>query len=235
MGCSNLPVPSRPDRDCQRVWRFKMETSKLIKAMVADTVGRRIPLQRVWSLSALVAVSVAAVVFFVLLGVRADFDEALQSFRFLFKFLVTITLAASDFAVVRALSRPAKSLEGIAPWLLTAPVLLCAGILFELLAVPSAQWTSRLVGTNSMVCLTYIPVIGAVPLAIFLFTLSYGAPTRPGLSGVLAGVLAGGISATFYAAQCTDDSPLFVATWYTIAISALAIVGALVGTRMLRW
>jgi hypothetical protein len=68
-----------------------------------------------------------------------------------------------------------------------------------------------------------------------LLALRQGAPTRPGVAGAAAGLLAGGIAATFYAAHCTDDSPLFVATWYTLAIGALALLGAAVGQRFLRW
>jgi hypothetical protein len=38
-----------------------------------------------------------------------------------------------------------------------------------------------------------------------------------------------------YASHCTDDSPLFVATWYTIATALMATIGALVGSRVLRF
>ena len=38
-------------------------------------------------------------------------------------------------------------------------------------------------------------------------------------------------NATLYASHCTDDSPLFVATWYTIATALVAAVGALAGSR----
>ena len=81
------------------------------------------------------------------------------------------------------------------------------------------------VGKNGMLCLTVIPALGIVPLGLVLWALRQGAPTRPGLAGVFAGLLAGGIAATFYAANCTDDSPLFVALWYPLAIAMLAIVG----------
>ncbi|TIM19365.1 MAG: DUF1109 family protein, partial [Mesorhizobium sp.] len=40
---------------------------------------------------------------------------------------------------------------------------------------------------------------------------------------------------TFYAAHCFDDSPLFVATWYTAAIAGLALLGALGGRFFIRW
>ncbi|MFC6491272.1 NrsF family protein, partial [Nitratireductor sp. GCM10026969] len=57
----------------------------------------------------------------------------------------------------------------------------------------------------------------------------------PALAGAAAGLLAGGLAATFYAAHCTDDSPLFVAVWYTIAVAMLALVGAAIGSRLARW
>jgi len=65
--------------------------------------------------------------------------------------------------------------------------------------------------------------------------LRQGAPTRPGLAGAVAGLAASGIAATFYASNCTDDSPLFVATWYPIATAMVVVVGYLIGTRALRW
>ncbi|TIM18804.1 MAG: DUF1109 family protein, partial [Mesorhizobium sp.] len=37
------------------------------------------------------------------------------------------------------------------------------------------------------------------------------------------------------AAHCFDDSPLFVATWYTIAIAILAALGAFGGRLLVRW
>jgi hypothetical protein len=92
-----------------------------------------------------------------------------------------------------------------------------------------------LVGTNSVDCLTYIPLIGIGPLAIFLLALRHCAPTRPAFAGTVAGLAAGGIAATLYAAQCTDDSPLFVAAWYTIAIAGLALIGAATAERFVRW
>jgi hypothetical protein len=65
--------------------------------------------------------------------------------------------------------------------------------------------------------------------------LRHGAPSRPTLAGAVAGLAAGGLAATFYAAHCTDDSPLFVATWYTIAIAVLTLLGALGASRIARW
>jgi hypothetical protein len=41
--------------------------------------------------------------------------------------------------------------------------------------------------------------------------------------------------ATLYASHCTDDSPLFVAAWYTMATALVTAVGALAGAKLLRY
>jgi len=64
--------------------------------------------------------------------------------------------------------------------------------------------------------------------------LRQGAPSNPGWTGATAGLAASGIAATFYAANCNDDSPLFVATWYPIAILAVSAAGCLIARRALK-
>ncbi|MBN9271296.1 MAG: DUF1109 family protein, partial [Mesorhizobium sp.] len=138
-------------------------------------------------------------------------------------------------AVLYRLSMPGAPARRAAPLLLVAPLLMAAAVALEMAVVPAGDWTTRLVGHNMLVCLASIPIIGAGPLALFVAALRHGAPTRPGLAGAVAGLAAGGLAATFYAAHCTDDSPLFVATWYTLAIAALALAGAVVSRRLARW
>ena len=90
-------------------------------------------------------------------------------------------------------------------------------------------------GTNSLACLALVPLLSLVPLGAILMALRYGAPSDPRLAGAAAGLLAGGIGATFYATHCVDDSPLFVATWYGLSITVVAMVGAALGARILKW
>ena len=89
--------------------------------------------------------------------------------------------------------------------------------------------------SNSRICLTAIPLLSLPLLGAALYALRQGAPTRPGFSGAVAGLLAGGMAAAIYAVHCTDDSPLFVATWYGIAIAGVSALGAILGRRVLRW
>ena len=212
-----------------------MDTNELIRTLAADARRPATPLSTAWWAATGLAIALAAAAFFAMLGPRPDIATAAETYRFLFKFLVTITLAASAFSSARALSRPGENWRKAILYLAVAPALIAMAVIVELFTLPSDSWSATLIGTNSIACLTYIPLIGIGPLAIFLWTLHYGAPTRPALAGAVAGLLAGGIAATFYAAKCTDDSPLFIATWYTLAITALAILGAASANWFARW
>lgn len=212
-----------------------MDTQDLIRAMAADTGRRPLPLRTVWRVALVLAVVAAGVVFALALGPRPDAVAALETLRFLFKFVVTLALAGSAFLLLRRLVRPGAEAQAPLGWLLAGPALLLAGVGLELLAVPAADWWARLVGINARVCLTFIPLIGAAPLVVFLAVLRHGAPARPALAGAVAGLLAGGLAAAFYAAHCPDDSPLFVATWYSLAIAGLAVAGAVLAPRVARW
>jgi hypothetical protein len=212
-----------------------MDTNELIRAIAADAGRPAMPMGRAWQLAVLAAILLAASAFLVMLGPRHDLGEALGTIRFPFKFVVTVTLAASALVLLRSLSQPTATALDRPLLLLLAPALLALAIAVELLIVPPSQWMVRMIGTNSRFCLTFIPLIGIAPLAIFLATLRYGAPSRPAIAGAFAGLLAGAVSASFYALHCPDDSPLFLAVWYTAAIAILTALGALLAPRIAQW
>ena len=86
-----------------------MDTNELIKALAADTRPPAPSLSSVWWGAVGLGIGLAAAVFFALLGPRPDIAAAAETPRFLFKFVVTITLAVSAFGVARALSRPGEA------------------------------------------------------------------------------------------------------------------------------
>lgn len=210
-----------------------MKTDDLIKGLSTDASTQDMPMGRTWLLALAAAVVLAAGAFFMLLGPRADISSAMETWRFLFKFVVTLLLAVTAWFAARALATPGSGWRWL--WLLTAPALLFAAAMMEMMILPEGEAMPRMMGTNNMLCLLAIPAIGLPPLAVFLAAMRHGAPTRPALSGMAAGLLAGGIAATFYAMHCFDDSPLFVIVWYTLAVGVLAVVGAVAGSRVLRW
>ncbi len=212
-----------------------MDTERLIRTLAADGAEPAAPMGRVWFWAIVAAAAVAAIVFYAAIGPRPDIAAAAGTPRFLFKFVVTLALLATAFAALKALARPGAPVGSALGMLLVAPSLLLVAVGVEMMVVPADQMRDRWVGTNSLLCMTFIPLIGIGPLAALLFALKQGAPTQPSLAGAIAGLAAGGLAATFYAAHCTDDSPLFVATWYPLAIALLTIVGALAGRLFVRW
>ena len=210
-----------------------MDTKDLITALTADVRRPATQLAVAWWIAVGVASVLAATLVLGMLGPRPDI-AAFETPRVLFKFAFAIVLAVSAFGVVRTLSRPDGEWHNAAPFLVAAPVLLVVAVIAELLVMPPETWTIRMMGTTKFACVR-IMLIGLGPLAVFLAALQYGAPTRPAIAGAIAGLLAGGVTATFYAVYCTNDSPLFIAVWYTIAIAGLALIGAVGGHRVAQW
>jgi hypothetical protein len=212
-----------------------VETDQLIRTLAADNAHRARPVGFVLALALLAAAPVSVAMFFAGLGVRSDVMAAMHNPFFDLKFAVTLAMAISALAVALHLSRPEASLRGWA-WLLLAPAaLLAAGATGEMMLPQRTPMMTRLVGHNSKLCLVAIPLMSLPLLAAALLGLRHGAPTRPAIGGAIAGLASAGLAATLYAAHCTDDSPLFVATWYSFATAAVAAIGALAGSRVLRF
>jgi hypothetical protein len=214
---------------------MRVDTDQLIRTLAADNPHRARPVGFVLALALLCAAPVSVAMFFAGLGVRPDVITAMHNPFFDFKFVETLALASSAIAVSLHLSRPEASLHGWA-WLLLIPAgLLAIGIGSEMMMPQRLPVMTRLVGSNSKVCMTAIPLLSLPLLAAALIGLRHGAPTRPAIAGAIAGLLSAGLAATLYASHCTDDSPLFVATWYTIATALVTAIGALAGSRVLRF
>ena len=210
-----------------------MDTDQLIRTLAADNSHRARPVGVVLALALLAAAPVSFALFLAVLGVRPDVSTAMRNPFFDLKFVVTLALAISAIAVSLHLSRPEASLRGWSLLLLIPVGLLVAGIGSEMMLPQRLPMLTRLVGSNSRTCMSAIPLIALPLLAAALAGLRHGAPTRPAVAGAIAGLLSSGLAATLYAAHCTDDSPLFVATWYTFATALVTAVGALAGRKVL--
>ncbi|XSC47875.1 NrsF family protein [Bradyrhizobium sp. RDT10] len=212
-----------------------MDTDQLIRTLAADNAHRARPVGFALMLALLAAAPVSLLMFFTEFGVRPDIMVAMRNPFFDLKFAVTLALAIAAIAVSLHLSRPEASLRGFG-WLLLAPVgILAAGIGGEMMMPQRLPMMTRLIGKNSWVCLTVIPLLSLPILAGALIGLRHGATARPAVAGAVAGLLSAGLAATLYASHCTDDSPLFVAAWYTIATALVTAIGALAGAKLLRY
>jgi hypothetical protein len=212
-----------------------METDQLIRTLAADNPHRGRSVGFVLMLALLSAAPVSMAMFFAGLGLRPDVVRAMYNPFFDLKFVVTLALAISAIAIGLHLSRPQASLRGWA-WLLLIPAgLLVGGILVEMMLPQRLPMMTRMIGSNSRVCMIAIPLMSLPLLAAALIGLRHGAPTQPAVTGAMGGLLSAGLAGTLYGSHCTDDSPLFVATWYTIATAFVTALGALLGRRVLRF
>jgi hypothetical protein len=153
---------------------------------------------------------------------------------FIFKLALMVSLAGTSafFLVETARPVPARRRRR---FLLLAPLLLAGAVIIELATAPLDAWPRRLMGHNAAHCLTLIPLLSMLPLACLLNALRRGAPRNPVLAGATAGLAAGAVAALVYGLTCPDDSPLFILTWYSIAIAIVTVVSAYAGSRLLRW
>jgi hypothetical protein len=211
-----------------------MRTTDLIAALASDTTVQPPP-ERLLARGLMPGVLVAIVLFVIMARFRPDLVQAFGTLRFDVKLALNLLLLLAAGGLLLRCVRPgARNGPWVAAiWLV--PLLLAIAVLLELIALPRGQWARALIGHNSIWCLTMIPAMGAAPLALGLMALRNSAPTRPALAGALAGLLAAGIAGLLYATHCPDDSPLFVAVWYSIAAAILALAGAMLGKRLLSW
>ena len=212
-----------------------MNTSQLIEALAADAPAPPVSMGKRVLVALVLGGGVSLAIFLSMLGFRADIAHAMTTVRFQLKYVDAIALAIPAAVLCWRLARP-DARPGLLIAGLVAPLVLLAGaVAVELSVVPSDLWMARMIGSNMRHCLTAIPLLSIPPLAALIVALREGAPANPALSGALAGAASAGLSAMIYATNCTDDSPLFVASWYPIATLVVMGVGALAGRRWLSW
>jgi hypothetical protein len=212
-----------------------MKTDDLIGALVQDGATRRPSVGVRMTVALAMGGAIALALFALILGVRSDIGSAVQTSRFLLKLAVTGTALACALWACVQLARPDANQGKVLAVLAIAPALLAGAVAYELATIAPDQWPARAIGSNSRICLLAVPLLSIAPLIGLLAALRAGAPRSPLTAGAVAGLLAGALGATLYATHCIDDSPLFVALWYTPTIALMVILGAVAGRRMLRW
>jgi len=214
-----------------------MRTDDLINTLVADHTTQPRP-RRVGDVLGMAIVgglAISAALFSITLGPRPDILSAFSTWRFDMKWTENLVLVIAAAWVALRLSRPTTTPRSAMRALIVPAFLLLAAVIYELVTVPAAEWLSRAMGVNGVMCFASIVLLSVFPLTTTIYALRQGAPMSPALAGAAAGLLAGALGATVFAMHCTNDSPLFVAIWYALAIGLISMFGLLIGRRALRW
>lgn len=211
-----------------------MKTDDLIDLLAKDAPVRQ-NLSQAVAVALAIGVPLSAAILVATLGIRPDLGDALQTARVLFKIALTLSLAMTASSLVFNVGKPGVVLRPYLTALLVPLTLLAVGIASELFVLPSSLWGENIAGQYANYCLVFIPLLSAAPFLLLFLALKGGAPENPGFAGAAAGLAAGGLGAAIYAWHCPDDSPLFVACWYVVAITFVTTCGYLAGRRWLTW
>lgn len=144
-------------------------------------------------------------------------------------------LALSSGWLAARLSRPAAPVAGPRRATLGVVVAMAALGAASLAAAPDGARWPALLGQSWVLCPWIVLLLSLPGLAAALWAVRGLAPTRPRAAGFAAGLLAGSLGALGYALHCPEDSPAFVALWYTLGIALTGAAGAALGPRVLRW
>jgi hypothetical protein len=214
-----------------------MKTSDLIAALaIADpTPVRRTPPSSLVTPAAGIGLTIAFVVLASWLGFQ-PMAPAMAASWFWMKAGYSLALASAGFLLLVRVARPGARLG----WTWVVVGALAIGAVWMMAARTSmhapAETAPRLwLGSTWRVCpWRILALAGPIFLAIVL-GLRRLAPTRLALTGGAAGLLAGGLAAAVYGFYCQENTAPFVAVWYSAGIVGCALVGALLGPRILRW
>ncbi len=213
-----------------------MNAKRTTDDMIRDLSARPVPAG--WSPATalggmIAAAAVTLALFWVIFGLRADLAEAVRRVPVQAKTILPVALAVLAVGLALSSARPGRR---VMLWPLLMPLGLGAILVgIRILTGSAAPLLPELVGDTAAACIASITLMGMLPLGVGLLLLRRAAPTRPELTGALIGLAAGAGIAAGYALHCTEDSPLFVVTWYGLAISTVTIVGAVLGRQLLRW
>lgn len=213
-----------------------MKTDDLINALSRGVEPAEKPRWRMnLAITLIVGLIVAAALVAIGLGVRPDIGTARMPV--MMKAMFSALAAAVILPVAVQLMKPGRPLGwrlfAIALFVGVCAIATATALMGEM---PEQRWQAWMGGEGRAPwCVVLIPILAVPTAALLTWFMRAFAPTRITLTGAAIGALSGGVSAMAYAMYCPTDSVAFVTTWYTLAIAVCAALGALVGSRFLRW
>jgi hypothetical protein len=153
----------------------------------------------------------------------------------LLKLLFMLILIGAGAALLAKLVSPGQDVRKPYTIILLAFLAIGSAGVCALLLGPPAARDQMMMGSQWVTCAFCIPLFAIVPFAALIWALRRGAPTNLRRTGAVAGLVAGALGAVAYAFHCPDDSIPFIALWYGGMVALCALLGAIIGPRLLRW
>lgn len=183
----------------------------------------------------LAGTALSFVLMLVFYGIRPDLGEVSSSVAFMMKLGIPLGNIMIAVGFLRVLAQPGKSPKA-GYWLLFVPILILWGwALWSWSMAEPGQQAELLWGKTWRGCILHITFL-TIPIAVAVFfALRNLAPTKPALTGAIAGWLAGSTGASVYALHCPEMGAPFIAVWYVLGMLLSTAIMAYVGYRGLRW
>jgi hypothetical protein len=171
----------------------------------------------------------------VVLGPRPDLGVALATPMFWVKLVYPLSIALIAGLASERLARPAGRAHARIPWLALPVVLVLALAAIQFRSASPDERMALVMGGSARIC-PFLVLASAIPPLVGLVWAMRGlAPTHLRATGAIIGLAAGAAGAFAYAWHCTETGAPFLALWYTAGIAAAALLGWLLGPRLLRW
>jgi hypothetical protein len=213
-----------------------MKTDDLISMLSAQV--EPVPRRNAWRLllrAMTIAFPCAVVVMLAAYGLRPDLLQSLGHTVGWAKILVPFSMFALALGAVERLSRPGASVGYAAySWLVPLAALWIMG-LAELQRTAQSERNALLMGSTWESCAFNIALVATPLFVASLWALRRLGPTRPTLTGAMAGLASGAGGASVYALHCPEMDAAFISVWYVFGIMIPVLFGALAGYKLLRW
>lgn len=210
-------------------------THELIAVLALDAPLHPQRLARRLAGPLLVALVVSTGAVWALWGLNPHLPQTAAQPTFALKLLWLVATAVAGLWALQRLSRPGVGM-GRAAICMAAATACMAGLgAAQWLRTPPQAHAALWQGVSWQTCSLSIAALSLPVLVALLWVLRQWAPTRPALTGLAAGWLAGSLAAVVYSLHCPEASLTFYALWYGAGIALAAALGACAGARGLRW
>lgn len=213
-----------------------MKTDDFISLLATGVapVDRRALTKR-FGLAVLIGAAGATLIMAVVLGIRRDLAEVALTPIFWAKIALPLCVMIGSLWMSTRLARPGVRTGG-SGWLIAAPVaaVWLAGA-YVLMAAPGEARLAVVLGKTWRVCPFNIAMLSIPGFIAVFWALKGLAPTRLALTGAAGGLLAGSTATLAYCLHCPEMGIPFWGVWYVLGMLLPAVVGAVLGPRLLRW
>lgn len=213
-----------------------MKTDDLISLLATGVAPvDRHALTKRFGVAVLAGAAGATLIMAMMLGVRRDLAEVATTPIFWAKIALPLWVMLGSLWMSTRLARPGVRTGG-SGWLIAAPVaaVWLAGA-YVLMTAPDDARLAIVLGKTWRVCPFNIAMLSVPGFIAVFWALKGLAPTRLALAGAAGGLLAGSTATLAYCLHCPEMGIPFWGAWYVLGMLLPAIVGALLGPRLLRW